>query len=152
MFSIPKRLYRPALLALVAAGTVGGSISAASAQSYGGGYDRDGDGWRHAPRYHEHHYAGYPRHYGQPYYRGGYVRAYHAPVYYGGYQSGYYNPQVVYGGYQGGYYPSVTYSSGGYYPAGGYDRQGYDGRYDNNRDDRHEWREERRGYDDDDDD
>ena len=146
MFSIPKRLGRPALLAVVALGTVGGSISAASAQPYGGGYGRGGDNWRHAPRYDERH-AGYQHHYGQPCYRGGYGHAYRGPVYYGGYQTGYYNAPVIQGGYQGGYYPA-----GGYAPTGANDRQDYDTRYDNDRDDPREWRDEWGGYDEEDDD
>lgn len=138
MFSIPKRLRRHALLALVALGTVGGSVSAASAQPNWTGDGRDCGNWQHAPRYQERH-SNYQRHYGYPYDRTGYGGVDTAPVYYGGDQTGY-NSDPSYG-------DEDQVSD---YPVGGYDGQGYDQRDDEGRA-LSEWQYQDSGYDDDDD-
>ena len=136
MLSIPRRIRRPALWAVVALVTVGGSMSAASAQPYGGDHDRRGDDWHHAQRYHQGQ-SSFQRHCAPSCYPGVYGGAYPAPVYYGGHQTGDDDEPPFHDGDEGRYYPAV-----------GYDWQGYEDPGDDDRA-QSEWRDEGHGYDED---
>ncbi len=136
MVSIPGRLRRPALLALVALVTVGGSMAAASAQTYGGSHGRLGDDWQPVPGRYEGR-ADYPRQSAYPYGRSVYSRAYPAPAYYGGGQAGFDSEPSYYGGYQDSDDPD-----------GGNDTQDFDRSDDEGRA-QSGWRDDDDGYDED---